>query len=143
MILGFSLNYYSMDADSSVVPDLLQYSFDEGLYLENISVFTPAVSFGYMYSFILKEKFFLTLGLIPGLNLTYGDRKVEAKELINWKLSYKIKTMNAIGYNSRKLFASLQLVSDLNNINMDKKLDTFFTNGSLKLYIGYRFIPKE
>lgn len=143
MIMGFSLNYFSMDADSSVVPETLKYGFDEELYLENISVFTPAISFGYMYSFVIKEKFFLTLGFIPGMNLTYGDRKVESKELINWRLSYKLKTMNAIGYNSRKFFTGLQLVSDINNINLEKKHDTFFTNGSLKLYLGYRFIGDQ
>jgi hypothetical protein len=143
LVLGLSLNYYSMDADSSVVDEQLKNSFDEELHLVDVSAITPSISFGYVYSFVLKQKFFLTLGLIPGLNLAYGDSKADFRELINWHLSYKVKTMNAIGYNSRKFFASLQLVSDLNNLHLENKRDAFFTNGSLKLYVGYRFISDK
>jgi hypothetical protein len=142
-ILGFSLNYYSMDADSTVVPEELKYNFNEGLNLVDVSVITPAVSFGYMYSFVVKEKFFLTLGLIPGLNLTYGDRKTDIRELINWQLSYKIRSMFAIGYNARKFFTGIQLFGDVNNIRIDRKQQAFFTNGSLKFFVGYRFIKDK
>jgi hypothetical protein len=72
--------------------------------------------------------------------MTYGDRKSDSREMINWHFSYKLRTMNAIGYNAKKFFTGIQLVGDVNNIHLDKKQDAFFTFGNLKLFIGYRFL---
>lgn len=143
MIFGASFAFFTMDADSSIVPVEYDDFFDPALHLTDLSVISLAANFGYMYTFVYKEHFFLTLGIIPGLNFNLGDYKSDSRDLFKWNVSYKIKTMNAIGYNSGKYFAGLQLVGDWNNVMLGKKLYTLFNQGSLKLFVGYRFGKKK
>ena len=139
MIFGASFAFFTMDADSSIVPVEYTDFFDPALQITDLSVISLAVNFGYMYTFVYKEHFFLTLGIIPGLSFNMGDYNTDSRDLFKWNVSYKIKTMNAIGYNSEKYFAGMQLVGDWNNVMLQKKLHSLFNQGSLKLFVGYRF----
>jgi hypothetical protein len=142
-ILGASFDYFSMSADSSIVPTRLTDYFNDKLHLIDLSVISLALNIGYIYTFVWKEKFFLTLGLIPGLNLHFGDRKSGNREFLDWSISYKIKSMNALGYNIKKFYVGIQLQGDLNKIRIADKLNTLYSNGSFKLFIGYRFIKNQ
>lgn len=138
-IFGASFDFFNMNADSSVIPSPLAEYFDEQLHLVDISTISLAANFGYMYTFSWKERFFLTLGLIPGLNFNLGDSKAENRENFKWNVSYKIKAMNAIGYNGERFFTGIQLIGDLNNVRLFKKGHTAFNYGHSKVFIGYRF----
>lgn len=139
-ILGASFDFFNLDSDSSIVPHALKDYFSQELQLTDISVISFAINLGYMYTFVWKKNFFLTLGLIPGLNFNLGDSRSEERNKIKWNVSYKIKTMNALGYNARKFYAGIQLVGDFNNVYIEKKKSVLFSNGNLKLFVGYRFI---
>lgn len=142
-ILGASFDFFNMDSDSSIVVGALSNYFSEKLHLTDLSVISIAVNLGYMHSFIWKEKFFLTLGFIPGLNFNLGDSRSSERNVYRWNISYKIKTMNALGYNTKRFYTGLQLASDFNNLYIDKKLSTLFSNGNLKLFVGYRFLSNK
>jgi hypothetical protein len=142
-ILGASFGYFSMDADSSIVPLSLMEFFDPKLHYTDFNVISLAVNLGYMYTFVWRKHFFITLGLIPGLNFNLGDSKAEQRESFRWNVSYRIKTMNALGYNGYRFFTGFQFVGDWNNIRIYKKLNTKFTHGSLKFFVGYRFRNKK
>jgi len=142
-IFGASFAYFTMDADSSIVPVELADQFDPDLHLIDLSVISLAVNFGYMYTFTWKEHFFITLGLIPGLNMNLGDSKAEERDVFKWSFSYKIKTMNAVGYNSKRFFTGLQFVGDWNNVRLKKNLHTLFNHSSIKIFVGYRFRNKK
>ena len=142
-IFGASFAYFSMDADSSIVPQNLMEYFDPKLHMTDFNVISLAVNMGYMYTFVWKKHFFLTLGLIPGLNINLGDSKADQREAFKWNISYRIKTMNAIGYNGPRFFTGFQFVGDWNNIRIYEKLHTKFTHGSLKFFVGYRFRNKK
>ena len=113
--------------------------FDPKLYLTDFNVISLAVNLGYMHTFVWKKHFFITLGLIPGINFNLGDSRADQREAINWNISYKIKSMNSLGYNGKRFFTGFHIVGDWNNIRLDKKLKTMFTNGNLKFFVGYRF----
>ena len=138
---GFSLNI--MDADSSVIPQELSNDFSEKLHLRDLNTINLTANAGYMYSFVYKEHFFLTLGLIPGLTISYGDYWTHERQRLKLNLSYNIKTMNAIGYNGEKIYGGFQLVSDALYIKIDKKNYTQTSHGKLSLFIGYRFTRKN
>jgi len=142
-IFGASLVLFTMNADSSIVPTAMKPYFDEKLHLVDMGLISFAVNFGYMYTFVWKKHIFLTLGFIPGLNFNLGDIKASSREVIKWNVSYKLKTMNAIGYNSRRFFGGVQFVGDINNVDLKDKLSTQFANGSMKFFIGYRFKRKK
>ena len=132
-----------MDSDSAIVPSQLMNYFDENIHLVDLSVINLAANIGYMYSFVWKEKFFITLGLIPGLNFNLGDSKADNREILKWNISYKFKTMNAFGYNSKRVYMGIQVLGDFNNLRIKKGLSTLYSNGSMKLFFGYRFIKKK
>ena len=138
-IFGSSLVMFTMNGDSSVVPTSMKPYFDEKLHIVDMGLISVAVNFGYMYTFVWKKHIFLTLGLIPGLNFNFGDTKAQERENLIWTISYKIKTMNAIGYNSSRFFTGIHFVGDVNNVNLKNKLSTQFSNGSVKFFAGYRF----
>lgn len=138
-IFGASLVMFTMNADSSVVPTSMKPYFDEKLHVVDVGLISFAVNFGYMYTFVWKKHFFLTLGLIPGLNFNFGDTKAEEREFLKWGISYKVKTMNALGYNSSRFFTGINFVGEINNVNLKNKLSTQFSNGSIKFFAGYRF----
>ena len=139
--LGFSLNI--MDADSSVIPPELSNDFNDELHLKDLNSINLTANIGYMYSFVYKEHFFLTLGLIPGLTISFGDYWTNARQRLKINFSYNIKTMNAIGYNGEKIYGGFQLVSDALYIKIDKKNYTQTAHGKLSLFIGYRFTRKK
>ncbi len=142
-IFGASFDFFNMDSDSSIVPNALKDYFRHELQLTDISVISLAVNLGYMYSFVWKKNFFLTLGLIPGLNFNLGDSRADERNIFRWNVSYRIKTMNAIGYNTRKFYTGIQLVGDFNNLYLAKKQSVLFSNGNLKFFVGYRFISNK
>lgn len=142
-IFGSSLVLFTMNADSSIVPSGMKPYFDEKLHIVDMGLISFGVNFGYMYTFVWKKHIFLTLGFIPGLNFNLGDTKAQEREVINWSISYRLKTMNAIGYNSKRFFGGIQFVGDVNNVDLNNKLSTQFSNGSMKFFIGYRFKKKE
>ena len=142
-IFGASLVLFTMNSDSSIIPTPVKSYFDEKLQVTDVGIISFALNFGYMYTFVWMKHIFLTLGLIPGLNFNLGDTKTQEREFFKWNVSYKIKTMNAIGYNSSRFFGGIQIVGDVNNISLKNKLSTQFSNGSIKLFIGYRFKKKE
>ena len=142
-IFGASFDFFNMDSDSSIVPNALKNYFRQDLQLTDVSVISLAVNLGYMYSFVWKKNFFLTLGLIPGLNFNLGDSRAEERNIFRWNVSYKIKTMNALGYNARKFYAGLQLVGDFNNVYIAKKQSVLFSVGNLRFFVGYRFLSNK
>jgi len=142
-IFGASLVMFTMNADSSIVPTSMKPYFDEKLHMVDLGLISFAVNFGYMYTFVWKKHIFLTLGLIPGLNFNFGDTKAQEREFLKWGISYKVKTMNAIGYNSSRFFGGIHIVGDVNNVNLKNKLSTQFSNGSVKFFAGYRFQSRK
>ena len=141
-IFGASMVVFTMSSDSSIVPSVSKPYFNERLHLKDIGVISFAFSFGYMHTFIWKKHIFFTLGMIPGLNFNMGDTKAEDRDFFKWNMSYKLKTMNAVGYNSSRFFGGIHLVGDINNVDLKDKLSTQFSNGSIKFFAGYRFRKK-
>ena len=144
VIGGVSFSIFIMDADSSIVPPEVKSDFNPDLYLIDLNALNVAVSVGYMYSFIFKEHFFITLSLIPGINVNGGDYLPESKDRVYKSINIRFKffTMNAIGYNGRKFFAGAQGLGDTDFLQLDKKLNLVTGNGQLSLFVGYRFGKK-
>jgi hypothetical protein len=92
-----------------------------------------------MYSFVYKKQLFLTVGLIPGLVLNFGDYLADAREPFNPNVSFRINTMNSIGYNGRDLFGGFQYIGDIFDVRIEKKLRTTIGFGRVGIFIGYRF----
>ena len=138
-IIGVSFNLFVMDADSSIIPNEVADSFDPSLHLTDLNIISASVSLGYMYSFVYKKRFFLTLSLIPGLNINGGDYYTNHRKYNSASINLKLNSLNAIGYNSTKFFTGIQFLSDAYFSRLEKKLSAEIGHGKLSLFVGYRF----
>jgi hypothetical protein len=138
-VFGVSFNSYTLDADSSVVNPSQSAYFDDPLRsLEGVNLLSINLNIGYMHSFVIKEKFFLTLGLIPGLSFTGGDYATENRVQRNLHLSGMTKTVFALGYNSSRWYGGFQLMADFDLHRLEPKMHLISGHGKSKFYIGYR-----
>jgi hypothetical protein len=138
-IVGASFNMFVMDADSSIVPNEFSDSFNANLQIIDLNILSASASFGYMYSFVYKKRFFLTLSLIPGLNINAGDYYTDNRIFNSASINLKINSLNAIGYNSSRFFTGFQFFSDAYFSRLEKKLSAEIGHGKLGFFIGYRF----
>lgn len=138
-IIGASFNMFVMDADSSIIPNEVSDVFEANLHLTDLNILSASVSFGYMYSFVYKKRFFITLSLIPGLNVNGGDYYTNSRNYSPLNIHLKLNSRNAIGYNSTKFFAGFQFFSDAYFASLEKKMTAEIGHGKISLFVGYRF----
>lgn len=138
-VAGIGFLMYAIDADSSLIPDELELPSAAWNNFSQWNVVSLTANFGYMYSLILKERFFLTLGLIPGMGISNGDYWAGERTRMKSAFTLRLKTMNAIGYNGIRFFAGLQLIAGINYIPLEKELKGSIVEGKSALFVGYRF----
>ena len=139
VIAGAGFSIYVMDADSSVVPPEIAGYFDPLTHIVDMNILSLTLNVGYMYSFVYKERFFLTLGLIPGLSITGGDYLTDERRLTGPHLNLKVSTMNALGYNSNRFYTGLHFIVDGQFTRLEKKRSAEIGHGKAGLFAGYRF----
>ncbi len=138
-LIGAGFNLFVLGADSTVVPVEVQDSFNEKLHLQDLNSISLSVNFGYIYTFVFKQHFFLTLSLSPGIGVNMGDSQTEFRETFKTHMFLGLRSMNSVGYNARRFFGGVQLIGDAYNIRIDKNLITQVGNGNIKFFVGYRF----
>jgi hypothetical protein len=139
VVAGGAFQMYILDADSSIIPTAAQGLFDSNSQLTELNVASFAISIGYMYTFSIREHFFITLGLIPGIGYKSGDLKVKQLTPIESNLLLRAKLMNAIGYNSRRFYTGVQFFSNHNYMPINKTFNFRTMEGRITLFVGYRF----
>ncbi len=142
LIFGVSFNMYNMAADSSIVPTPVQFYFDGELYLTNLNTLNLNVNIGYIYTLAIK-RFFLTVGLIPGIGIVGGDISTEFTSPIKLELSPVVKTLGAIGINWEKWYVGGQFFGDFNGIRLGQSLTLVTGQTKSKFFLGYRFTRRK
>lgn len=138
-VAGAGFHMYTLDADSALIPnDLALLTVNENTFSE-LNVVSLMASFGYMYSFVIKGRFFITLGLIPGIGMKNGDYRVGNRIPMTSSLALGAQSMSAIGYNGMRIFVGLQLFTNYYYMPLDKNLKSSVLEGRSALYFGYRF----
>jgi hypothetical protein len=138
-IIGASFNMFVMNADSSIVPTEVTDYFQPDLQLIDLNILSVSASFGYMYSLVYKKRFFLTLSLIPGLNINAGDYYTENRNYNSPSINLKLNSLNAIGYNSSRFFTGFQFLADAYFSHLQQKLSAEIGHGKFAFFVGYRF----
>ncbi len=134
-IPSLTYDYYEIDNQSQ---DTSQHSSQKS---NNIDLFT---SFGYIYTFVIKSKFYVSAGLFPGVgfqhtklltrfpdgNVTsnYTDHLLQLQEKIG------------LGYNSKKFYSGAEFyVSQMTHNQNNTSVQTNATRIYFQLFVGYRF----
>lgn len=139
MVFGASFTLYNMGADSSIIPIKAQPYFNEGTQLTHINIINLGLKFGYMYTYVYKSHYFVTVNLSPGVVLNYGDYSLENRNNLPTALNLSLSSMNSIGYNGDKFFAGFSMIIDnfYTVINSNSRFE--MGSGKISAFVGYRF----
>lgn len=138
-LLGAGFSMYNLSADSSIVPTEIKDNFNEQLYLTDLNSTNASIGFGYMYTHVFAKHFYITASLIPGLGINIGDYKTDFRQPYDTHIYVGLKTMNSIGYNSKRIFGGIQFTGDLSRTRIEKQLHLRTGHGKAKIFVGYRF----
>lgn len=136
---GASFVSYTLDGDQPILPEEVWTEFNPKLTFNSLYLASLSLQFGYMYTLVVGNNFYLTLGLIPGIALSGGDYQVENRESIGLFPSANIRTMNSMGYNARRIYVGLQFEGDILSARIDQKANVGIDHAKGKIFIGYRF----
>ena len=142
-LFGVNFNMFIVDGDSSMIPLTLQPEYNDVLQIRDMNNLSIGASLGYMYTYVFKENYFLTVSLIPGLVFNNGDYSVTQRESIPQQLNGRLKSMNSIGYNSRRFFTGITFEVEGYWIKLAKQQRVETSHGSGSLFVGYRFKNKN
>jgi hypothetical protein len=96
---------------------------------------------GYAYTFVLPLHFYLTLSIVPGYALNFGEAKTNEYFRIGAPAtgSFKLLSKNAFGYSSERLYGYVSITSDRNWIRLNNN-DRYTNNlGRWRIQLGYLF----
>ena len=142
VIAGAAFNSFSMYADSSIIPVSVQSDFDSGANLTSLDVMSLGINVGYMYTLTLREHFFVTASLIPGIHFYFGDYSNPNIQGLKSGLNIKLLSMNSVGYNGDRFFTGVNLAFNHMVIGAEKQVFTQMGFGKLSVFVGYRFKSK-
>lgn len=140
-IAGGYFSMYGVNADSSLVPGLLHPSYPVYDSLTKLTSLNIGGAFGYSYTFVVRQKFFINSTLMIGISLQAN----EALDLYNNDLgsvaipSVKSHFRLAVGFNNEKCFYGVSFVIDSYLVQNKSKSEFTYNQGKLRIFYGRRF----
>ena len=140
---GSSLSGFRMSADSIIGPTEIIDTLPLGEYFKSVSVLTIGGFGGYAYTYVLAEKFYISLALAPGLASVQLKAENGLGEQItkSSRIAFQFNGRMGLGYNSNKIFAGVSAFWDYSAFpygENEGRID--FTTGSIRLYFGVRLL---
>jgi uncharacterized protein DUF4421 len=141
LIFGSFISLYGMSVDSTVIPIEFRDSINANLHVKAANGFNIGTSFGYVHTFVTKDNFFITAGLVPGLGLQSNVRELATGEILENEigLALKVQVRLAFGYNRDKHFGVISLVNDTYAITDEENQILNYGFGNVKITFGLRF----
>jgi hypothetical protein len=141
-VLGGAMLGFATTADSSVVPGALMGQFPPQTHLTGSATVGLALNFGYVHTFVLKQKFFIHLGLIPGFTaqasaVTLADA---TEKTYPSTLSGIAEARLSVGYNGKTYYGGIHLASlaFADNTGEGRSMLTY-SYSNVRLFFGRRF----
>lgn len=110
IILGASVNFHRVSADSSFIPkDLIYEEAFAGTKVNSIKGLTTSARFGYAHTLVVKQRLFLSLSVDAGLSYVFSIYREENKDKQTpaFNVSPNVAFRFATGYNYNKWFAGI------------------------------------
>ena len=140
-LLGGYFSLYSLEADSILIPARVDSLFPRLSKIHNLGSLDLGLSFGYAHTFVLKEHYFASLSVIPGISLQYLATQAanEPEPQGNGHLSSKTQLRLSLGYNSEKWYYGLLSVFDNLVLKNSEQTEFNYSFGNFKIFVGRRF----
>ncbi len=133
LILGLGLNYHRVWGDSSLVVSNLIYpeAFADDS-IQQLSGLSTSARFGYAYTLVIRQRFFLSLSLDAGLSNNFSAYRSEDKNHYNLNIASNAAFKIAGGYNYKRWFVGF---TGANFVSLNKP-----TNENFLVRIQYGFV---
>ncbi len=147
-LLNGSLNYFNLTADSSIVPKHGDTIFSPEAKMRKGDFYNLSIMPGYGHTFVLKQRFFVTLSVCGGINLQqqHYTSQVNNQNQVYNEFAFIPRAMarSGIGYNSPTFFTGFTAVADVYNLPLGPREHISYSVGSVSFYLGYHFsLPKS
>jgi len=113
-LAGIDGYYIEGNGDSSLIPANIKHDdFWNGINYDKSTNFSLGINGGYAHTFVVKQKWFLSLSAVPGLAIgkaTLSNRETDQKWssfTVNTNLMWRF----AVGYHSSKFYTGLSYVN--------------------------------
>jgi len=140
-LAGTFFSYFTLDADSSIVPTELLATFNPDIDFRKTRFFHIGVSGGYAHTFVIGKKFFFSLTAAVGLGPEFrsSDDPESDQRISEVVFAAKGVARSAIGYNSDKTFFGLSTVRDSSGGGGDNNAWLEHSVNNFRLFFGKRF----
>jgi hypothetical protein len=142
-ILGGFLNYYKLQADSSIVPNEQPPLMADLQGTNGYKNIGGGILGGYGYVLVFPHNFYSFFSLLPGLGLIYKTVYTETDSYHpSMPLLYRLNLNISFGYNSSKYYFILTFNTDISATSLDSGNWGALNIGKAKLIFGYKFSKK-
>lgn len=145
-LLGGFSSLFSMRAGSDIIPNNSEKIFNDDLHLVSSGSFNFGVSFGYIYTFIIKKNYFITLSLVPGLAMGVSSGTTVSNKATFYpaKIDGKFFARLSMGYNSKKYYYGFLFVNDnYTSSSQDKNMGVNYGANFFKIFFGKKISIKK
>jgi hypothetical protein len=142
-LINGAFSYYNINADSSIVPTNLgpNNKIDADASIRKGDFYSICLMPGYAHTFVIKEKFFITLSAFLGANFQQQQYYVgnESSDKNKFIIAPKASARVGFGYNGKRFYAGLAAIGDNYTLPLgaNEKLNYLMGNGTF--YFGMRF----
>jgi Domain of unknown function (DUF4421) len=143
-VAGIAAFAYYMQADSTLVPSVLNASFEKDSQVIKSTTQSIGINVGYAHTFVIKKQFFIHASLIPCIS--YQRRKyaiIDEENLGVGGLSFSTELRMIVGYNGEKWFGGMAYSNySFTEKSIVEGAGAVLSYDFLRLFVGFRFSPK-
>lgn len=142
-LLGGALWLNDIRSDGPVVPAMARERFAQGADFDQVRRTVLGATFGYIHSFVIGGKGFVTMALVPGLSAQQQRLSLVAASEVesDWNVGALAELKFGIGFNGDRFYAALNTAQYLNvgEVIDGLNVGTGFQFG--RFSVGYRMKP--
>ena len=125
--------------DQGFIPANIQDSIQTSFDLKSFNTFAIGLTAGYLYTWVISERFFLNIGATPGFGLqTINLETLEGNNSTKNAPAAQLAARGAFGYDSRFFYAGITGTIIWRNFEY-KGYDVDLSTEQVKIFIGKRF----
>ncbi|MFO7863145.1 MAG: DUF4421 family protein, partial [Salinivirgaceae bacterium] len=145
LLIGGYSSINSIQTDSTLVPHFVRNEFGEESLFTKISSFNLGVTVGYIYTFVIKNNFFITLELSPGIGIqTINASKEQGTSLIeNNGIGLTSTARYSVGYSKNRFYTAITGVNSSTSLINEDRNTINIRHGNVLFVVGYRFELKR
>ncbi len=140
-LVGAKISLFEMDSDSSIIPKSIQKHYETSVNIRGISAINLGGSFGYTYTFIVKEYIYVNMALMLGLNLQAVSMRDFSENTTDSdaQISSNVLLRMGVGCNKPRYFYGLSLSTDSYLIKNPNDTQFSYSYGKFRIFYGRRF----